>query len=121
MNNFLLIVPKKTRPTISNPRRTTKSRNRNPNVPWKSTSREGNKELEGYTSITAESQSDNGEELAVLRAQLDLLKLKHEEEMGQAQQKNDLLQTENNFMKDRTAKISLSVESIKDVSEKFHF
>ena len=120
MNNLPVIVPKTTRPTVSKPRSITKSRNRDPNVQWKSASRNGNHKLEGNTSNAAERESDNGDEVAALKAQFDSLNLKHEEEMEKAQQKISLLQTENKLMKEKTAKISFPLRAKNDC-EKLHF
>ena len=79
MNNLPIIVPKTTRATISKQQSTTNSRNRDPNVQWKSASRKGDQKLEGNTSNAAERESDNGDELAVVKAQLGCLRLKNEE------------------------------------------
>ena len=87
MKDLPIIVTKTTRPTISKPRSTTNSRNRDLSVQWKSASRNGNQKPEGNTSNAAESESDNGDELAVLKAQLGCLKLKHEERMEKDKKK----------------------------------
>ena len=63
MNNLPIIGPKTTRYTFSKQRSTTKSRNRDPNVQWKSVSKR-----QPDASNAAESESDNGDELAVLKA-----------------------------------------------------
>ena len=53
------------------------------------------------TSNAAESESANGDELAVLKAQLDCLNLKHEGEMEKAQETIGVLQTESILMKEK--------------------
>ena len=63
------------------------------------------------TSNAAGSESANGDDLAVLKALLDCLNLKHEEEMEKAQETTGLLQTENMLITEKTAKIPLSVDT----------
>ena len=118
MNNLPLIVRKSTHPTISKPRTTTKSRNRDPDFVHNATRR--NTE-EARTETLEIGEFDEADEANDLRVELDALKKKHEEEMKKAQDEIRLLKLDCDTLEAMNKKTSLSPISLKDNTEMFSF
>ena len=106
MNNLPLIVPKSTRPTISKPRETTKSRNRDPNFVYRPNPR----------ARPAEEALEIG-----LADDFNALRNNHVEEMKKAEDEIRRLKLECDALVARNSKISLSPNAIKENPEMFSF
>ncbi len=112
MNNTLVIVPKTTRPSIPKPRKTTKSTNRNQNID----PLESSKQMP--VSDVAKMQGRDGDEAMDLTTETEELKAKHEEQMRNANEQIATLKAENQSLKDKSEKDTLSIKSLKHDSRK---